>query len=233
MSKLHWRIRLDTMLGYALNKITKGKFSEFIKDWYDHKYRSYDGFDMEALPARLLLGIGYYDVEDWYHVEGIALPIALINSYQATSMVVVDAVNSEVDDAKFDFIIVTSELMDIMTEDEAIAVLHHEMRHSRRHWIPMNLRTRIMNKVMMDSSRPAMWMRLDKILFAPILWMMEFDADRVPKEYRRALASALMKILEDAGTTQRLAGMCATHPPSMWRAFFLRSTTHINKKEEE
>lgn len=223
MSKVHWRIRLDTWLSYMFNMITGGKFSKFIQDWYDHKYPTYDRFDTDYLPSFVFLNGTHLFVEEWNRMEGIDLPVAVIDSCTVNAMVVLDAAIDKGDILPFECIIMTTALMSILTEDEGIAVLHHEMRHARRHWVLMILHVRIYNKLIDLTHRPRLVRMLNAIFYAPISWMMEFDADRIPKEFRRDLANALVTMVEDDGYTVRgLVGACSTHPPIAARARLLK-----------
>lgn len=225
MSKVNWRIRLDTWLGYMFNMITGGKFSKFIKEWYDHKYPTYDRFDTDYLPQFVILsGVSFF-VEEWNRMEGIDLPVAVIDSTTVNAFVVLDAA---IEDRQgnllaFEYIVMTTALMSILTEDEGIAVLHHEMRHSKRHWFLMIAHARIFNKVIEKTDHLVLAVRLNNILYAPFSWAMEFDADRIPKEFRPHLANALIKMAESDGYTVRgLVGACSTHPPISIRARLLK-----------
>lgn len=225
MSKVHWRIRLDTWLGYMFNMITGGKFSKFIKDWYNHKYPDFDRFDTDYLPPFVFLNGVHLFVEEWNRMEGIDLPVAVIDSCTVNAVVVLDAAIEDKNNniIPFEYIIMTTALMEVLTEDEGIAVLHHEMRHANRHWFLMIAHARIFNKVIEKTDRLALAVRLNNILYAPFSWLMEFDADRVPKEFRPHLANALVKIVENDGYTVRgLVGATSTHPPISVRARLLK-----------
>ena len=220
MSKVNWHVRLDTWLSYMFNMITGGKLSDFIKMWYDHKYPVVTPLD--ELP-RWLPGFVY--VTKWTKLDGIDLPIAVVDSPIYTAMVVLDAmmVNAWDEYSLFEYIIITQSLMDILTNEEVMGVLHHEMRHAKRQWLLMVGHKRIVNKMVEKSDHPARIIRLDKYFYSFISWLMEFDADRVPKQYRKHLASALIKITKESGEViGRLTGACATHPPITVRTFLLR-----------
>lgn len=222
MNKLHWRIRLDTWLGYMFNMIAGRRCSAFIKAWYDHKYPVVTPLD--ELP-RWLPGFVY--VTKWTKLDGIDLPIAVVDSPMhtaMTAMVVLDAMMvNEFGEYGFEYIIITQSLMDILTNEEVMGVLHHEMRHAKRQWLLMVGHKRIVNKMVEKSDHPARIIRLDKYFYSFISWIMEFDADRVPKQYRKHLASALIKITKESGEViGRLTGACATHPPITMRTFLLR-----------
>lgn len=223
MSKVNWHVRLDTWLSYMFNMITGGKLSDFIKMWYDHKYPTFDLFTLKKeLPTMLP---GFLWVEKWVKLDGIDLPIAVVDSYTPTAMVMMNATIVDDNDeySQFEYLIITTALLDILNDDEVMAVLHHEMRHTKRHWLVMVGRTRFVNNLLSKVDDPRWILRLDKVLYAPISWVMEFDADRVPKQYRNSMASALMSIAkESVEVVGKLTGICATHPPMTLRAFFLR-----------
>lgn len=225
MSKVNWRIRLDTWLGYMFNMITGGKFSKFIKEWYDHKYPSYDRFDTDYLPPYVFFNGVHLFVEEWNRMEGIDLPVAVIDSCTLNAMIVLNEAiqDNEGNLLAFEYLMVTTAMMSSLTEDEGIAVLHHEMRHANRHWVLMMLHVKIFNKLIEKTDNILRIVRLNNILWAPISWMMEFDADRVPKEFRPHLGTALFRLTEDSGVTvKRLTGATATHPPISIRARLLK-----------
>jgi Zn-dependent protease with chaperone function len=137
------------------NMIAGRKCSAFIKTWYDHKYPVVTPLD--ELP-RWLPGFVY--VTKWTKLNGIDLPIAVVDSPIHTAMVVLDAmmVNAWDEYSLFEYIIITQSLMDILTNEEVMGVLHHEMRHAKRQWLLMVGHKRIINK--MPSKDVDSWARI-------------------------------------------------------------------------
>lgn len=193
------------------------------------KKRQIPTIDPNDLPTRITMPDGFVlYVHNWLHVDGIEIPVFVYGNLCANAIqfeVHIDHLNLTIS-----VIGIASSLKRMLTNEELNAVLQHEVRHYRRHfWLAPMLHLLLGKTAKFaekgDRSLPRLCVAAAmEAALAPAFWLMELDADNVPKEHRVHLASALHKMHERMNLTRLMAttGACVTHPPLALRKLILK-----------